>query len=86
MGRMIVRTLLSVAEMERDMIIERTQAGKIFAMQHNPNYKEGRPKRKKDNRNKAIFEYAKLNTVKNTAEAFHISTRTVQHIKNLFSE
>ena len=30
-GRMIVRTLLSVAEMERDMIIERTQAGKIFA-------------------------------------------------------
>lgn len=46
-GRMIVRTLLSVAEMERDMIIERTQAGKIFASQHNPNYKEGRPKRKK---------------------------------------
>ncbi|MCO0808348.1 hypothetical protein NGA74_11345, partial [Lactobacillus helveticus] len=25
---MIVRTLLSVAEIERDMIIERTQAGK----------------------------------------------------------
>lgn len=47
MGRMIVRTLLSVAEMERDMIIERTQAGKIFAKQHNPNYKEGRPKRQK---------------------------------------
>ncbi|MFK8262647.1 recombinase family protein [Leuconostoc mesenteroides] len=34
MGRMIVRTLLSVAEMERDMIIERTQAGKVFAKQH----------------------------------------------------
>ena len=47
MGRMIVRTLLLVAEMERDMIMERTQAGKIFAKQHNPNYKEGRPKRKK---------------------------------------
>ena len=47
MGRMIVRTLLSVAEMERDMIIERTQVGKVFAKQHNPNYKERRPKRKK---------------------------------------
>lgn len=47
MGRMIVRTLLSVAEMECDMIIERTQAGKIFAKQHNSNYKEGLPKRKK---------------------------------------
>ena len=84
MGRMIVRTLLSVAEMERDMIIERTQAGKIFAKQHNPNYKEGRPKRKKDSRNNAIFEYSQTHTVKDTAEAFNISPRTVQYIKNLF--
>lgn len=44
MGRMIVRTLLSVAEMERDMIVERTQEGKIFAKKNNPNYREGRPK------------------------------------------
>lgn len=84
MGRMIVRTLLSVAEMERDMIIERTQAGKIFARQHNPNYKEGRPKRKKDSRNVAIFEYSNSHTVKKTAEAFNISPRTVQYIKKLF--
>lgn len=47
MGHMIVKTLLSVAEMECDMIIERTQAGKVFAKQHNPNYREGRPKIKK---------------------------------------
>ena len=84
MGRMIVRTLLSVAEMERDMIIERTQAGKIFARQHNPNYKEGRPKRKKDSRNMAIFEYSNSHTVKEAAEAFNISPRTVQYIKKLF--
>lgn len=44
MGRMIVRTLLSVAEMERDMIVERTQEGKAFARKNNPNYKEGRPR------------------------------------------
>jgi len=84
MGRMIVRTLLSVAEMERDMIIERTQAGKVFAKQHNPNYKEGRPKRKKDSRNTAIFEYSHFHTVKATSEAFNVSPRTVQYIKNLF--
>ena len=47
MRHMIVKTLLSVAEMECDMIIERTQAGKVFAKQHNPNYREGRPKKKK---------------------------------------
>lgn len=44
MGRMILRTLLSVAEMERDMIVERTQAGKEFAKRRNPNFREGRPK------------------------------------------
>ena len=44
MGRMILRTLLSVAEMERDMIVERTQEGKRFARLNNPNFKEGRPK------------------------------------------
>ena len=43
-GRMILRTLLSVAEMERDMIVERTQEGKAFAKKNNPHYKEGRPK------------------------------------------
>ncbi|WP_188353519.1 recombinase family protein [Leuconostoc pseudomesenteroides] len=85
MGRMIVRTLLSVAEMERDMIIERTKSGKIFAKQHNPNYKEGRPKRKKDSRNTAIFEYSQTHTVKATAETFNISPRTVQYVKNLFN-
>ncbi|MBU7547410.1 MULTISPECIES: recombinase family protein [Leuconostoc] len=84
MGRMIVRTLLSVAEMERDMIIERTKAGKIFAKQHNPNYKEGRPKRHKDSRNTAIFEFSQTHTVKSTAEAFNISARTVQYIKKMF--
>ena len=82
--RMIVRTLLSVAEMERDIIIERMQAGKIFARQHNPNYKEGIPKRKEDSRNMAIFEYSNSHTVKEAAEAFNISPRTVQYIKNLF--
>ncbi|MBP2100467.1 DNA invertase Pin-like site-specific DNA recombinase [Enterococcus rivorum] len=29
-GRMIMRTILSVAEMERDMIVERTQEGNAF--------------------------------------------------------
>ncbi|MBZ1523869.1 recombinase family protein [Leuconostoc mesenteroides] len=86
MGRMIIRTLLSIAEMERDMIIERTQAGKIFAKQHNPNYKEGRTRRKKGGRNTAIFEYSQIHTVKKTAEAFNISPRTVQYIKKLFNQ
>ncbi|MBM6602611.1 recombinase family protein [Pediococcus acidilactici] len=90
--RMIVRTLLSVAEVERDMIIERMQAGKIFARQHNPNYKEGIPKRKEDSWNMAIFEYSNSHTVKEAAEAIKLlkgisllksqqSTSALNHIR-----
>jgi len=44
MGRFFLTTLLAVAEMERNMIIERTQEGKAIAKQ-NADYKEGRPKK-----------------------------------------
>lgn len=47
MGRFFITTLLAVAEMERNTILERTQAGKAIARQ-NPNFKEGRPKKFKN--------------------------------------
>lgn len=43
MGRFFITTLLAVAEMERNTIIERTQAGKAIAKQK-PGFKEGRPR------------------------------------------
>lgn len=42
MGRFFLTTMLAVAELERNMIIERTQSGKELARQ-NPNFKDGRP-------------------------------------------
>lgn len=47
MGQFFIKTLLAVAEMERNMIIERTQQGKAIAKQ-NPNFREGRPKKFKN--------------------------------------
>lgn len=44
MGRFFLTTLLAVAEMERNLIIERTQEGKAIARQK-PGFKEGRPKK-----------------------------------------
>lgn len=44
MGRFFLTTLLAIAEMERNLIVERTQEGKAIARQ-NPDYKEGRPKK-----------------------------------------
>ena len=42
-GKFFLTTLLAVAELERNMIVERTQTGKAIAKQ-NPYFKEGRPK------------------------------------------
>jgi len=44
MGRFFLTTLLAVAEMERNLIVERTQEGKVVAKQ-SPDFKEGRPKK-----------------------------------------
>lgn len=42
MGTLMRNILLSFAQFERDMIVERTQEGKAIARQ-NPDFKEGRP-------------------------------------------
>ncbi|HCW53079.1 MAG TPA: resolvase [Clostridium sp.] len=44
MGQFFITTLLAVAEMERNMIVERTQAGKAIARQKE-GFKEGRPQK-----------------------------------------
>lgn len=41
-GRLILNILLSFAEFERDMIVERLNEGKEVEKANNPNYKEGR--------------------------------------------
>jgi DNA invertase Pin-like site-specific DNA recombinase len=44
MGRFFLQTLLAVSEMERSMIVERTQEGKAIAKQR-PDFREGRPRK-----------------------------------------
>lgn len=44
MGRFFLTTMLAVAELERNMIVERTQTGKELARLRK-DYKEGRPKK-----------------------------------------
>lgn len=47
-GRLMVTMLLAFAEFERDMIVERTMAGKEVARESNPGYREGRRKKEVD--------------------------------------
>lgn len=81
-GKLVRTVLLAVAEMERDMIVDRTQAGKRYARKHNANYREGRPKRKILGRNKDIYEYSLSHSIKETSRAMGISESTVKRIKH----
>lgn len=47
MGKLILTNMLAFAEFERNMIVERTQAGKAIARQ-NPDFREGRPNKYSD--------------------------------------
>ncbi|WP_413306011.1 recombinase family protein [Bacillus sp. 1P10SD] len=53
MGRFFLQTMLAVAEMERNIIVERTQEGKALAKQRE-DFREGRPRKFK----KAQIEHA----------------------------
>ena len=44
-GRLILNVLLSFAEFERDMIVERTSEGKAIKRATDPDFKEGRPRK-----------------------------------------
>lgn len=47
-GKMIVTFLAGFAEMERDLIVERTTAGRAYKRATDPNYKEGRKAKQYD--------------------------------------
>ncbi|MEK4406672.1 recombinase family protein [Sporosarcina sp. FSL K6-6792] len=80
MGRFFLTTLLAVAEMERNMIIERTQEGKAIAKQR-PDFVEGRPK--KFGRKHIEDALLKLDTMsyKEVSESTGISVSTLSRAK-----
>jgi len=45
MGQVILTVMLAFAEFERNMIVERTAAGKAYKREHDPNFREGRPRK-----------------------------------------
>ena len=85
-GRLIYTTLLAVAELERDMIVERTQEGKAYAKKNNPNFKEGRPKRKLTPKYLHAIEVLKENSFTETERKTGISRSTLQRIKKQYIE
>ncbi|WKN29528.1 recombinase family protein (plasmid) [Apilactobacillus kunkeei] len=86
-GKFTTTVLLAVAEMERDMIVNRTREGKAYAKSHNPKYREGRRTRltsKNKDKYPAINLYRQSHTADQTAKAFNISVRTVFYVQKMF--
>ena len=83
-GRMIYTILLSVATLERDMIVERTQEGKAYAKKHNPNFKEGRPKRKLTAQHLHAIELLEKQSYAEVEKLTGLSKSTLQRIKRQY--
>lgn len=79
MGNFFITTLLAVAELERSMIIERTQAGKEVARTKD-GFREGRPPLA-DKKIKYALELLKGHSYKEVVEATGISKTTLWRAK-----
>ncbi len=80
-GKMLFNFLSVMAEFEHDMIVDRLARGKAYSKQHNPNYHEGRPRRRITDRYRRIYEYSLEHSIRETALATNVSESTVKRIK-----
>lgn len=85
MGKFFLTTLLAVAEMERNIIIERTQAGKEIAKQ-DPNFREGRPKTYGVKQIDHALKLLESKTYKQVEELTGISKSTLIRAKRKLNE
>lgn len=76
MGRFFLTTLLAVAEMERNLIIERTQEGKAIAKQRE-GFTEGRPKKYTKKQLDNAMEMLKAHSYKEVEAITMISVATL---------
>lgn len=81
MGKLMVTMLMGFAEFERDMIVERTKAGREIA-RTKAGYREGRPPIKQERIENALDLLANGKTYKEVTAATGISKSTLIRAKN----
>lgn len=81
MGKLVLNCLLGFAEFERDMIVERTQAGKAIA-RTKAGFREGRPPIKEDKIANALDLLESGKTYKEVSSITGISKSTLIRAKN----
>ncbi|WP_367298212.1 recombinase family protein [Loigolactobacillus coryniformis] len=78
-GNLIFTIFSAFAQFERDMIVTRTQEGKIYAKTHDPYFHEGRPQTYTDEQIRLVYELRQQGmTYKMIARKTGISERTQQ--------
>lgn len=80
MGRLILTIMLAFAEFEKDMIIERTQAGKEIA-RRDPDYREGRPRLYSKKQIEHALELLREHTYREVEQMTGISKSTLIRAK-----
>jgi len=80
MGDFFLTVMLAVAELERNQIVERCQAGKLIAKQ-DPDFKEGRPRTYSNKQIDHALELLKSKTYKQVEELTGISKSTMIRAK-----
>lgn len=79
-GRLLRNVMLSFAEFERDMIVQRTQEGKAIA-KTKPGFRDGRPKKYNDKQLVHAIELLETNSYKQVSEITGISISTLAREK-----
>lgn len=78
-GQLIFTIFSAFAQFERDLIVTRTQEGKMYAKEHDPNFREGRPRTYSDEQIQLAYELRQQGmTYKMIARKTGISERTQQ--------
>ena len=83
-GRLLRNIMLTFAEFERDMIVERLAEGRARAKAINPNYKEGRPKRKLTKKHREAIKLLDEHSYRETAKLTGFSTTTLWRINKQY--
>lgn len=81
MGRFFLTTLLAVAEIEHNLIVERTQEGKSLAKQR-ADFREGRPRKHTKHHVQHALELLETYTYKEVEAMTGITKRTLIRRKN----
>jgi len=86
MQTLMLNMLGSFAEFERDLIVTRTAEGKAYAKANNKNFKDGRPKRRLNDKYLHAIELMETNTMKEVEKKTGISRSTLFRIKKQAKE